>query len=138
MKSIVKTVDTQLIIEFWLYQGRAKPLWASSKEAKEKAREVYDEQQRAAESPAVISVSSPNIVLVSSSGGRRKIQVPNLQGSFDVNSQERKTISVSLSNGEIDDFLIIFPDIFVNGEKFNISPVRFMVKEDKYFPVLNC
>ncbi|MDH4563189.1 hypothetical protein [Pseudomonas sp. BN411] len=136
-ESIISAVDTKLVIKFWLYPNRAKPFWALSTEAKGKARKAYDEQQRAAEGPAVISVSSPYIVLVSSYGERRKIQI-NIQGSFDANSQENKAISVSLSNGKIDNFLVIFPEFFVNGEGFNISPVNFRIKEDTYVPVMNC
>jgi hypothetical protein len=45
---------------------------------------------------------------------------------------------VVISPNALDSFTVIFPDIFINGKKMDIPPVKFGISKAKYVPVLNC
>jgi len=137
-RSVVRTEDTQLRVEFWSYAKSPSAYFAVSKEAKETAQKIYDEERRISEVPILVTASSPYITLILSSGERKSVFVPYLQTAFDPMNRDMEFAPIHLWSGRLDDFSIIFPDVFVNGEKFEISPVHYKIKEDTYIPVFNC
>ncbi|MFL1494593.1 hypothetical protein ACMSI6_04725 [Pseudomonas antarctica] len=100
---------------------------------------LYNPRHPSADTPLWVSAASPVVTVQLGSGKTYPITVKQLETGFD----PRKTFSSAthgtpLSNDDIDDFTLTFPDIFVNGEKVPMAPIHFNKREERYAPVFNC
>ena len=98
---------------------------------------IPDQQQG---DPALwVSAASPIVTVTLASGQTYPVTVEQLKSGFD----PRKTFhsgfkGTALGKGDMDDFTLTFPDIFVNGEKVPMAPIHFKKREERYAPVFNC
>ena len=86
-----------------------------------------------------VSAASPMVTVQLATGQSYQVSVEQLETGFD----PRKIFHAGfkgtpLGNGDMDDFTVTFPDIFVNGEKVPMAPVHFKKREERYAPVFNC
>ena len=86
-----------------------------------------------------VSAASPMVTVQLASGQSYQVSVDQLKTGFD----PRKIFHAGfkgtpLGKGDMDDFTVTFPDIFVNGEKVPMAPVHFKKREERYAPVFNC
>lgn len=116
-RSITGTTDTQLRIEFGVHPYKSEQQWAVGKEAKAIVRQAHVTQKMHAQNPTFISASSSYIVLRLSNGDQREIFVPQMQATFEAKKNLSNIIFIQLSPGQLDDFSITLPDIFVNTKK---------------------
>ncbi|MGB3127744.1 MAG: hypothetical protein WBB95_28350 [Pseudomonas sp.] len=86
-----------------------------------------------------VSAASPEVTVQLASGQTYQVSVERLKTGFDpkeIRSSSSK--GTPFGKGDMDDFTLIFPDIFVNGEKVPMAPIHFKKREERYAPVLNC
>ncbi|GED77129.1 hypothetical protein PFL02_39790 [Pseudomonas fluorescens] len=121
-RSITGTTDTQLRIEFEVHPYKPEQQWAFGKEAKAIVRQAHVMQKMHAQNPTFISTSSSYIVLRLNNGDQREIFAPQMQTTFEAKKNRPSVISVQLSPGQLDDFSITIPDIFVNTKKSIFRP----------------
>ncbi|WP_431038628.1 hypothetical protein [Pseudomonas yamanorum] len=94
---------------------------------------------RKADTPLWVSAASPLVTVQLASGKTYQLSIKPLEAGFDprvrYSSEEPGT---ALGQGDMDDFTLTFPDIFVNGEKVPMAPIHFKKREERYAPVFNC
>ena len=86
-----------------------------------------------------VSAASPEVTVKLASGQTYQVSIAQLKTGFDpkkISTPYSK--GTPLGNGEMDDFTLTFPDIFVNGEKIPMAPIHFKKREERYAPVFNC
>ena len=86
-----------------------------------------------------VSAASPEVTVKLASGQTYQVSIAQLKTGFDpkkISTPYSK--GTPLGNGEMDDFTLTFPDIFVNGEKIPMAPIHFKKREERYTPVFNC
>jgi hypothetical protein len=86
-----------------------------------------------------VSAASPVVTVTLANGQSYPVTIEQLKTGFD----PRKTFhsefkGTALGQGDMDDFTLTFPDIFVNGEKVPMAPIHFKKREERYAPVFNC
>lgn len=101
------------------------------------------EQRRAAyrqTPPALwISAASPQVTVTLATGQRYKVSIEQLKTGFDPREQFHSGWKgTPLGKGDMDDFTLTFPDLFINGEKVPMAPIHFKKREERYAPVFNC
>ncbi|AKA81398.1 hypothetical protein VO64_0852 [Pseudomonas synxantha] len=73
------------------------------------------------------------------SGQSYQVSIEQLKTGFDPKQISTSSIKgTPLGKGDMDDFTLTFPDIFVNGEKVPMAPIHFKKREERYAPVFNC
>lgn len=113
----VRAIDTELRLFGRLYKPRmdnpAKSLW--------------------------VSAASPDVTVKLASGQTYQVSIDQLKTGFAPKQISTPDIQgTPLGKGEMDDFTLTFPDIFVNGEKVPMAPIHFKKREERYAPVFNC
>ncbi|WP_395606901.1 hypothetical protein [Pseudomonas sp. B22129] len=91
------------------------------------------------QTPLWVSAASPEVTVQLASGQTYQVSVERLKTGFDprdINNSDSK--GTPLGKGDLDDFTLTFPAIFVNGEKVPMAPIHFKKREERYTPVLNC
>lgn len=100
---------------------------------------LYKPRQGNAGTPLWVSAASPEVTVQLASGQTYQVSVDRLKTGFDprdINNSDSK--GTPLGKGDLDDFTLTFPDIFVNGEKIPMAPIHFKKRQERYAPVLNC
>jgi hypothetical protein len=87
-----------------------------------------------------ISAASPMATVQLANGKSYQVSIERLKTGFDPREQWLDLYSpgTSLGSGEMDDFILTLPELFLNGEKIPTAPIHFKKREDRYMPVLNC
>ena len=88
-----------------------------------------------------ISTSSPLATILFPDGSSTQISLPYFESSHDSNQGDQFGVwgpKVLVSPKALDSFTVIFPEIFINGSKLDIPPVKFTVSKGRFTPVLNC
>lgn len=86
-----------------------------------------------------VSAASPLVTVQLASGETYQVSVERLKTGFDPKEITRSDLKgTPLGKGDMDDFTLTFPDIFVNGEKVPMAPIHFKKREERYAPVFNC
>lgn len=86
-----------------------------------------------------ISAASPIVTVTLANGKSYPVSIEQLESGFD--PEERFSSGFKgtpLGKGDLDDFTLTFPDIFVNGEKVPMAPIHFKKRVERYAPVFNC
>ncbi len=89
----------------------------------------------------LVTASKPTVTILLSNGTILEVAIPIFATPYDPKND--RTINrwgngVQLSPEELGSFTVIFPDIYVNGERLEVPPIQFKIDEDRYVPVLNC
>ena len=72
-------------------------------------------------------------------GETYQVSIDQLETGFDPQKQTSSSRKgTPLGKGDMDDFTLTFPDIYVNGEKVPMAPIHFKKREERYAPVFNC
>ncbi|WP_152417552.1 hypothetical protein [Methylophaga lonarensis] len=89
-----------------------------------------------------ITASSPFATIVLPDGTEKKVSLPFFEKPYNPNEHEQpyniRGPQVVISPMALESFTVIFPDIYLNGKKLYIPPVKFGISNDWYAPVLNC
>lgn len=86
-----------------------------------------------------VSAGSPIVTVTLASGERYPVTIEQLKTGFDPRAVFHNGFKgTALGKGDMDDFTLTFPDIFVNGEKVPMAPIHFKKREERYAPVFNC
>lgn len=86
-----------------------------------------------------VSAASPLVTVQLALGKSYQVSVERLKTGFDPKEITRSDLKgTPLGKGDMDDFTLTFPDIFVNGEKVPMAPIHFKKREERYAPVFNC
>jgi hypothetical protein len=86
-----------------------------------------------------VSATSPLVTVQLASGKTYQVSVEFLKTGFDPKKLSSSDLKgTPLGKGDMDDFTLTFPDIFVNGEKVPMAPIHFKKREERYAPVFNC
>lgn len=87
-----------------------------------------------------VTTSKPTVTVVLPDGSSKEIQIPIFEKPYDPKHDRISwwANGVQVSPENLDSFTVIFPGIYVNGEKINVPPLHFKKEEDHYAPVLNC
>lgn len=86
-----------------------------------------------------VSAASPEVSVQLASGRTYRVSVEQLKTGFDpAQISSSDTQGTPLGKGDMDDFTLTFPDIFVNEEKVPMAPIHFKKREERYAPVFNC
>ncbi|WP_192564343.1 hypothetical protein [Pseudomonas gozinkensis] len=102
------------------------------------------EQRKIAEEtppPALwISAASPEATVQLANGKSYTVTIEHLKTGFDPRETNLDIYSpgTPLGDGEMDDFILTLPDLFLNGEKIPTAPIHFKVREERHMPLLNC
>lgn len=101
------------------------------------------DQRRAAykqtDPPLWVSAASPIVTVTLATGETYPVSIEQLKTGFDPKEQFHSGFKgTALGKGDMDDFTLTFPDIFVNGEKVPMAPIHFKKREERYAPVFNC
>ncbi len=86
-----------------------------------------------------VSAASPVVTVTLASGERYRVTIEQLKTGFDPRAVFHSGFKgTALGKGDMDDFTLTFPEIFVNGEKVPMAPIHFKKREERYAPVFNC
>ena len=89
-----------------------------------------------------ITASSPFATILLPDGTKTQVSLPFLEKPYNHSKDPRDYgiwgPQVLISPKALESFTVIFPNIFLNGKKLNIPPVKFGISKDTYAPVLNC
>ena len=101
------------------------------------------DQRRAAykqtDPPLWVSAASPLVSVTLATGETYQVSIDQLETGFDPQKQTSSSRKgTPLGKGDMDDFTLTFPDIYVNGEKVPMAPIHFKKREERYAPVFNC
>ena len=101
------------------------------------------DQRRAAykqtDPPLWVSAASPRVSVTLATGETYQVRIDQLETGFDPREQTSSSRKgTPLGKGDMDDFTLTFPDIYVNGEKVPMAPIHFKKREERYAPVFNC
>lgn len=98
-------------------------------------REAYKQT----DPPLWISAASSIVTVTLATGKTYPVSIEQLKTGFDPKKQFHSGLKgTALGKGDMDDFTLTFPDIFVNGEKVPMAPIHFKKREEQYAPVFNC
>ena len=102
-------------------------------EQRKTVKERSDRHYRVTTSKAAVTVVLPD-------GTNKEVFIPIFEKPYNPKTDKtsRWDNGVQLSPGNLDRFTVIFPEVFVNGEKIEVPPIHFKKQEDRYAPVLNC
>ncbi|MBI3222499.1 MAG: hypothetical protein HYZ46_05405 [Nitrosomonadales bacterium] len=132
---------TELRVHFWLKYGKyGKGVSTGMLSAFFPSDEIQKLVNEQSGKDYLVSVSKPMVTVVLPNGIKRDIPMPAFEKPLDPKHEliERWGNGVQISSGSLDSFTVIFPDIFVNGEKIVVPPIHFQKDTDHYSPVLNC
>jgi len=101
------------------------------------------DQRRAAykqtDTPLWVGAASPMVSVTLATGETYQVSIDQLKTGFDPQEQTSSSRKgTPLGKGDMDDFTLTFPDIYVNGEKVPMAPIHFKKREERYAPVFNC
>ncbi|WLH82459.1 hypothetical protein [Pseudomonas sp. FP2338] len=100
---------------------------------------LYKPSQGYTKTPLWVSAASPEVSVQLASGRTYRVSVEQLKTGFDpAQISSSDTQGTPLGKGDMDDFTLTFPDIFVNEEKVPMAPIHFKKREEHYAPVFNC
>lgn len=86
-----------------------------------------------------VSAASSMVTVKLATGQTYQVSVEQLKTGFDPRKIFHSGFKgTPLGKGDMDDFTVTFPDIFVNDEKMPMAPIHFKKREDRYAPVFNC
>ena len=87
-----------------------------------------------------VTATEPVVTVTMPGGNIRKIPLPMFEKAFDARNNHNNywAPGIQISPSSLDDFTVVFPDIYVNGEKINVAPIHFKLDQGRYTPVLNC
>ena len=89
-----------------------------------------------------ITASSPFATILLPDGTKTQVLLPFLEKPYNSNEDPRDHgiwgQGVIIAPKALESFTVIFPDIFLNGKKLDIPPIKFSISKDTYVPVLNC
>ncbi len=87
-----------------------------------------------------ISAASPMATVQLANGKSYQVSIERLKTGFDPREKGLDLYSpgTPLGSGEMDDFILTLPELFLNGEKIPTAPIHFKKHEERYMPVLNC
>lgn len=89
--------------------------------------------------PLWVSAASPMVSVTLATGETYEVSIEQLKTGFDPKEQTSSSRKgTPLGKGDMDDFTLTFPDIFVNDEKVPMAPIHFKKREERYAPVFNC
>lgn len=89
--------------------------------------------------PLWVSAASPIVTVTLATGETYPVSIEQLKTGFDPKKQFNSGLKgTALGKGDMDDFTLTFPDVFVNGEKIPMAPIHFKKREERYAPVFNC
>lgn len=98
--------------------------------------------ERRKNQPIEITASNPFVTVLLPDGTKTQVSLPFLDRPYNQSQDPAdhgiwgpKVINAPKA---LASFAVIFPDIFINGKKLNIPPVKFVISKDTYVPVLNC
>lgn len=136
---------TRLIAYFrFVYHMPEEPqsTWTSlfpSEEEREEQRQLVEHRQQM---PLLISAESSDATIVLPDGSTKTVSLPFFEEPYDPNKVESPYNiwgpEVLISPHRLENFKVVFPAIFFNGEKLDIPPVSFGISGGTYAPVLNC
>lgn len=88
----------------------------------------------------LVTASKPTVTVVLPDGSSKEVRIPIFGKPYDPKHDRTSwwANGVQISSENLDSFTVIFPDIYVNGEKINVPPIYFKKEEGRYAPVLNC
>ncbi len=90
----------------------------------------------------VVTASKPYITVLTPDGQTQDFHIPIFENPYDPrkNSTTGRWYApgVKISNGRLNQFKVILPEVFVNEEKIEISPIEFRETVESYALVLNC
>ncbi len=131
MPTRTHVVDTEVRLSTQLYMEPSSQRGFSTKERWVPAPEF----------PLWISAQSPMATVQLANGQTYQVSIEQLKTGFNPRAPEVRDIDHSgtpLGKGELDDFILTLPELFLNGEKINTAPIHFKKREERYFPILNC
>lgn len=101
------------------------------------------DQRRAAykqtDPPLWVGAASPMVSVTLATGETYQVSIDQLKTGFDPQEQTSSSRKgTPLGKGDMDDFTLTFPDIYVNGEKVPMAPIHLKKREERYAPVFNC
>ena len=117
-------------------------LWDSMFPSTEESRRTHELIQERKNQDIIISAPSPIATIVFPDGSTSQVSLPFFEKPF--NHREAKTPNelwgpeVLIAPTRVESFKVVFPDIYLNGKKLDISPVEFQKSKETYAPVLNC
>jgi len=136
---------TKLIVYFrfvYYHLGPEVSAWSSlfpSAEVQEKRNKLFEAR---ANEDIIISAASPIATIVLPDGNTTTVSLPFFEKPFNHKEVEYPNTvrgpEVLISPDRLENFKVIFPDIFFNEIKLDIPPVEFRRSRGTYAPVLNC
>lgn len=88
-----------------------------------------------------IFFSESYATIILSDGSELKVELPFFQKLYKLPSDEYYGIwgpEALISPNKLEDFTVIFPVLYVNGDEFIIPPIHFKLSRGRFSPVLNC
>jgi hypothetical protein len=114
------------------------PLFPSAEE-KERQKQLFEKRES---EELLITASSPFASIVLPDGGTTNVSLPFFEKAFNHKEAENPHTlwgpEVLISPRSLENFKVIFPEIFLNGRKLDIPPVEFGKSRGTYGTVLNC
>lgn len=108
-------------------------------QAEMNTRESLVSKRRAEE--IEISFSESYVTIILFDGSELKVEMPFFDQPYKLPSDEYYGIrgpEALISSSKLENFTVIFPVLYVNGDEFIIPPIHFKISRDMYAPVLNC
>ncbi len=91
--------------------------------------------------PLWITASSPMATVQLANGKTYQVSIERLKTGFDPRAPEVRDVQYPgspLGKGDMGDFILTLPELYLNGEKINTAPIHFKKREERYFPIFNC
>jgi len=129
---------TELRVHFWFRYLKGSPWWSVMFPTPVERNRLFQERSRRT---YLVTVSKPTVTIVLPDGSAREIPIPIFSKPYDPKNEgpiDFWANGVQVSPEELDSFTAIFPEVYVNGERLEVSPIQFKKAEDRYAPVLNC
>jgi len=126
---------TELRVHFWFQflVGESVSIFYRTDEQRKLIKERSEKDY-------LVTASKPTVTVVLPDGSSKEVHIPIFEKPYDPKNDRVSwwANGVQVSPENLDTFTVIFPDIYVNGEKINVPPIHFKKEEDHYAPVLNC
>ena len=110
-----------------------------SKEEQQKQTQLIESRKNL---PLLISSSNAIATILLPNGSSEKVSLPFFERPYDPNKIENPYgiwgPATVISPDRLENFTVIFPTIYFNGEELDIPPVKFGIDHGKFAPVLNC
>jgi len=119
----------------WSY--KESPLF-KNKIIHEKNRRLMSERKK---KKYTIRASSPFITVIHPNGKKEKVLFPFFEKEYKNGCgvfYDFRGSEVYLSQDRLENFTIVFPDIYLNNKKFYVPPIKFNIKNGSYTYLLNC